>query len=218
MKGLFDLASDRIGNINALGAEALGEAWNSVVTWAKSDKGQKVLMTIGSVAEIAGGIALTVGIAGSGAGIAILGGVLLGGGVSSLAGGWVSEKIGDSFISGWVGGQISGALTGAGLAAGPQLELSFIWSELLATTGGTAGGAFGNAISQKIENGEVNWSVVEKSGMINGTVSAFAGVFNKVPLTLLADASTGIIGKIVGSGITLINEIIADLSSTIMST
>ena len=212
----------RVPNTNALGAgdygsAALSQAWDSVVAWAKTDKGQKTLMTIASSAEIVGGLVLTVGVVGSGLGVAILGGALLGGGVSSLAGGWVSEQMGDSYMSGWLGGQAGGIMTGAGLGVGPALELSFASSEAIAVLAGTMGGTFGNAISQRIETEEVNWDNAFKAGIINGAVSAFAEVFNNVPGTILSDATTGVIGKIVGSGTTLINEIVADMSSTIIS-
>ena len=181
-----------------------------------------------SVAEIVGGIALICTGAGAPAGVTLLGvsvsgtvlvgagSVAISAGIASEAGGIISEMFGGSFKSGWGGGQVGGLITGFGLAVGTMLGFPAIAAEAAAIIGGGIGGGVGNVVSQKLETGEVNWSEALEAGKVTAIVSGFAGVVGNVPTRILLSTGAGIAEKVTGSIITIINEIIADTSSSII--
>ena len=72
-------------------------------------------------------------------------------------------------------------------------------------------------ILQYLETGEVDFNKALKAGIVNGITSGFAGVFGHVPGSILFASGVGAIEKVVGIVITLVNEIIADSSSAIIS-
>ena len=174
------------------------------VDWQKAAK-------IGSALEIAGGIVLCATGVGGAAGAA-----LLGAGVSSLAGGYINKAQGGSFFAGWIGGEISGGLTGGGFGLGEVLKLGFAGTEVLALSSGFLGGAGGSAVSQKIDNGYVDTTDALNDGLINGLFAGVAGVFGQIPAAIKS-AGAGAIGKVMSSGISLINEVIFDGFSSYFS-
>ena len=220
----------RVPNTNALGAgdygsAALSQAWDSVVAWAKTDKGQKILMTALSVAEVAGGIAITAATGGSaGLLIAAVGAGLVGGGASSLIGGYLTEKIGGDFKTGWISGQISGAITGAGIGAGSlgfssvALDIGASAKQVLGGTtilvgssglAGFIGGTLSSTYTQWSSNQELDVNAALKNGITSGSISALSWPFSAVASALgSADAS------ITSTIVSLIEEGIFDVSGS----
>ena len=81
-----------------------------------------IVGTVISVGLIIGGIAITIL---SGGTLSVLGGTLIGAGFNSLANGIQSKIDGNSFWSGYVGGLVTGTLTGLGAYFGPLGVLGF---------------------------------------------------------------------------------------------
>lgn len=184
--------ADRVPNTNALGsgdygAAALSQTWDNIVAWAKTDKGQKTLMTIVSAAEIVGGGILLATGAGGPAGT-----MLLASGVSSLFGGYANELNGGSFFAGWAGGEVSGLLTGVGFASGGGAVSNIVKGVAVtgrdvlkslgitvgsAFAGGSSGGFVGSLINQTLDGKEINTQETVSSGLTNGIIAAIASLF-----------------------------------------
>ena len=192
-------------------------AWEKVKNWAKSEQGQLVIDGVLSVASFAAiAVAVTVTTLNP-----VVAAALLGAGVTSLVGGFISQSNGGSFSAGWLGGAISGAFTGFGAGwAGKALQLATAagGSATTAAVGfgkaigissgfGTAGG-FSGAIATQMANGEqVDIEKALSSGVINGTVAGLAA-----PFTLVSEAiKQGV--PAVGSAVGLIFETVFDSSS-----
>ena len=220
----------RVPNTNALGAgdygsAALSQAWDSVVAWAKTDKGQKILMTALSVAEVAGGIAITAATGGTGGVLlAAISSALVGGGASSAINGYITEALGGDFKTGWVGGQISGSITGAGIGLGSS-AFSSVVSQMgasakqaaeglaqltgLSGLGGYIGGYLSSIYTQWQEGGAVDREIANKQGLVTGVNSALSWPFSAVSSALgSADAS------ITSTIVSLIEEGIFDVSGS----
>ena len=216
----------RVPNTNALGAgdygsAALSQAWDSVVAWAKTDKGQKTLMTIASAAEIVGGgILLTTGVGGP------AGTILLASGVSSLFGGYANELNGGTFFAGWAGGEVSGLLTGVGFASGGGAVSNIVKGIAVtgrdvlkslgitvgsAFAGGSSGGFVGNLINQTLDGREINTQEAVSSGLANGIIAAIASPFGLTTYAT-AEASKGI-----SALISAVNEGTLDLFTATLS-
>jgi hypothetical protein len=149
-------------------------------------------MKIGSAAMIVSGIILLA---------TPVGGVLLAGGVGSLAGGVVNEINGGSFSSGWVGGLVTGVAMSIGSSAGLAMIKAASSATAAAGLGtvmlglggfavaGTTGflGAFGgNLITQKMDgvrNLDLNAALV--AGAVGGLFSMIALPFSIVPDALI---------------------------------
>lgn len=96
------------GNNPVSRIDTTGTEWWNPMTWD-----DEAWMTAGSVAAIVGGCILSAtGIGGP------VGSMLISGGACSLIGGYSNKANGASFIEGWVGGAISGAITGGGISVG----------------------------------------------------------------------------------------------------
>ena len=216
----------RVPNTNALGAgdygsAALSQAWDSVVAWAKTDKGQKTLMTIASAAEIVGGgILLTTGVGGP------AGTILLASGVSSLFGGYANELNGGTFFAGWAGGEVSGLLTGVGFASGGGAVSNIVKGIAVtgrdvlkslgitvgsAFAGGSSGGFVGNLINQTLDGREINTQEAVSSGLASGIIAAIASPFGLTTYAT-AEASKGI-----SALISAVNEGTFDLFTATLS-
>lgn len=137
------------------------------------------------------------------------GAALLGAGVSSLAGGYINKAQGGSFFAGWIGGEISGGLTGGAFGLSEVLGLGFAGAELLAIGGGFTGGTLGSIATQGYESGHIDMKDALNDGLVNGLFAGLAGVFGQVPAAIKS-AEAGAIGKVMTSGISLINEVIFD--------
>lgn len=98
-----------------------------------------------------------------------------------------------------------------------MLGAKVLAAEGLAIVGGFVGGAAGSILSQYLEIGEIDFVEALEVGTVNGITSGFAGIFSYVPGSILFASGVGAIEKVVGIVITLVNEIIADSSSAIIS-
>ena len=89
--------------------------------------------------------------------------LLLGMGISSLAGGYANQLAGGSFLAGWIGGQITGLISGIPIS-GAQDVLGF------------AGGSIGNFVTGVIDkylyDRNISWWTVVLSSMLAGGVNA----------------------------------------------
>ncbi len=214
-------------DINALGAGdygaySLGATWNRIVDWARSDKGQKALLTTLSVLEIAGGVAITIATGGT-ASILLTAaaGALTGGGFMSLISGYGAETQGGNFTTGWIGGEISGTLTGAGIGAGggifkslalqsgataTQAASGLILMQGVSGIGGFAGGYYSSEYMQNQSSGEIDKDLAIRSGEVSGFIAATSWPFEAVSSAL---GAAGIGGTV----FSIVEELIFDYSS-----
>lgn len=116
--------------------------------------------------------------------IAIAVGVVVGGVVNGvIAGANASE--GESFWSAFLGGFINGVISGIGLAAGLAVAAIgglplLIVGGAIALTGGFLGGLLGNATSQAISYGKVDWKIAGIAGLIGAGTNLMMFVGLKV--------------------------------------
>ena len=204
------------------GADSLGATWNRIVDWARSDKGQKALLTTLSVLEIAGGVAITIATGGT-ASILLTAaaGALTGGGFMSLISGYGAETQGGNFTTGWIGGEISGTLTGAGIGAGggifkslalqsgataTQAASGLILMQGVSGIGGFAGGYYSSEYMQNQSSGEIDKDLAIRSGEVSGFIAATSWPFEAVSSAL---GAAGIGGTV----FSIVEELIFDYSS-----
>lgn len=178
------------------------------------------------------GVALAAATVASGGAVAvalatIFSSALIGGGVSSLLGGWFNKAQGKNFSTGWLGGEISGAITGAGIGAGgfafTKIALSVGASAAqfvgglssligLSGIGGGFGGAASSAYTQNKETGIVNTETVLKQGLISAGIAMASWPFTAVGSAL------GSAGEKVAAIVSLlVEEGTFDMSSSIAS-
>lgn len=98
-----------------------------------------------------------------------------------------------------------------------MLGAKVLAAEGLAIAGGFVGGAAGSILSQYLEIGEIDFVEALEVGTVNGITSGFAGIFSYVPSGMLLASDVGAIETATGIIVTLINEIIADFSSSELS-
>ena len=111
-------------------------------------------------------------------------GIIAGATMSGLfAGANASE--GESFGSAFLGGFLNGLLRGVGLAAGRAVAAigtipSLVVGGALALSGGFMGGFLGNAVTQAISYGDVDWKVSAIAGGISAGTNLllFAGLYS----------------------------------------
>ena len=195
----------------------LQKNFDRFLSWAKSDKGKETLLTVVSVVEIVGGIAL---IATGGA--SPIGTALLAGGMSSLLGGHFNKMQGKSFTSGWAGGQVSGLITGYGggvvsnilkkaLAPGSAALVEFAKAGKWAFSSATIGGSVGSIISDVIDGNPIDLKKAAKNGLINGTIAGLASMVAGVPVAISEEF------KGAGAAISGVLESVFDTFSTAMT-
>ena len=133
--------------------------WNSVGNWLKSNW-EKVV----SVVEIiAGAVALFI------PGGQAVGSVLLSMGVTSMVSGYANELSGGAFLSGWVGGQISGlfaAIPGLGPAA----------SAVMGFTGGFVGSVTTGIMDNALYNRGLSIPTIFISSLVVGFINSICGM------------------------------------------
>lgn len=101
----------------------------------------------------------------------IIGGILAGGVINGVIAG-ANAAEGEGFWSAALGGFINGVVSGIGLAAGLAVSaiggLPFlIAGGVIATASGFIGGFLGNATTQAISYGDVDWKVASIAGAIS---------------------------------------------------
>ena len=97
------------------GANWWTDFWADVGNWFKTNWPQ----IVSGLEIVAGGVLLFV------PGAQAFSPMLLGMGISSLVGGYANQSTGGSFLAGWIGGQITGFLSGIPIP-GAQVVLGFI--------------------------------------------------------------------------------------------
>ena len=143
---------------------------------------------------VAGGIALTAtGVGGP------VGGALIAAGANSIVGAYVNEANGGSTTAGWVGGAVTGAISGlgAGLAGNYMVTasgaagtacLTGLGKGVAAAFGlGAIGSAAGSLVTAAIDSAPVDWKEIGLTAVGNGTIniwsgmgSAYATIFGKI--------------------------------------
>ena len=134
---------------------------------------------------IAGTIALTALTCGTGAAIGVGVSALISGAMSAM-----SAQEDEDILGAFLGGAITGAVSSIAIASGATLALYYGGGTVAMGLGmlssfaiGTIGGMMGNAYSQNISYGTVDWKVSAVTGVLNGINSA-VGTYAivKVPL------------------------------------
>ena len=148
---------------------------------------------------------------------------LVGGGASSLIGSYATEALGGDFKIGWVGGQISGLLTGAGVGAGGHIFTSSVLQSGASVgkvieglgavigfsgTGGFLGGTASSMYTQNSENKNIDVNKALKNGLLSGSIASISWPFSAVS-SALSSAGASIMSTI----ISLIGEGIFDVTS-----
>ena len=159
------------------------EWWNpSTWDWAK------IGMIAASSLEIIGGVVLiAIGVGGP------IGMTLIGMGTGSLINGFMNERSGGTFVAGWVGGQISGALAG-----------------FVPVVGATLGGFIGSVTTDIIDKGwnGINWKKASWCAVFAFATDILPGVamkamgeslFKSVTLQLLLSYRGAFVGAIIGT-------------------
>ena len=158
------------GNNPVMGCDPTGHApewWQWVISGA---------MVVAGVVLVATG--------GGGA----VGSALICAGANSIIGGYVSESTGGSSVAGWVGGMITGAVSGSGASVGGGFLVEATKTTGVACLGnlakfgtvafatGFGGSYFGQAISAAIDGKELNTKEVVESSTVTGVVNFYSGI------------------------------------------
>ena len=132
---------------------------------------------------VAGGIALTAtGVGGP------VGGALIAAGANSIVGAYVNEANGGSTTAGWVGGAVTGAISGlgAGLAGNYMVTasgaagtacLTGLGKGVAAAFGlGAIGSAAGSLVTAAIDSAPVDWKEIGLTAVGNGAINIWSGM------------------------------------------
>ena len=121
---------------------------------------------------------------------------------------------GESYTAGWMGGEITGSITGLGFGVGTALKLGFGASELVAIGGGFFGGVSGSTFSQLIDTGHVDAKDAIFDGLINGLFAGVAGAVGQIPAAIKGTGLKDAISAVAYGSTMLINETVFDGFST----
>ena len=139
----------------------------------------------------------------------------------SLISGYGAETQGGNFTTGWIGGEISGTLTGAGIGAGggifkslalqsgataTQAASGLILMQGVSGIGGFAGGYYSSEYMQNQSSGEIDKDLAIRSGEVSGFIAATSWPFEAVSSAL---GAAGIGGTV----FSIVEELIFDYSS-----
>ena len=153
---------------NSLG-NFFARAWNGITNFFKNSW-DVIVGGIASIVLVGTGLALTIF---SGGFLSILGSGLIGAGIGGFVNGVISKSNGNSFWGGFLGGIVSGGLTGLGLSSGP------IGAFILGTIGSFTGSITTDAINGTFSSNSNYWFKLIANSLLYGLISIGAGQFSK---------------------------------------
>jgi RHS repeat-associated protein len=146
----------------------LSDAWKKFTNFVKNSW-EVIVGSIVSVGLVIGGLALTIFSVGA---LTSVGATLIGAGVGGFIGGLQSQANGGSYWAGYLGGAISGGLTGLGVSLGP------VGAFIL----GAAGNFTGTIVTDSINGVTINKNYIADllaNSLVSGLISIGASYFGK---------------------------------------
>lgn len=181
-----------------------------------------------SGAMFLGGIILTAtGVGG------VLGGALICAGANSVISSYISEMSGGSATAGWVGGLVTGGISGIGAGLAGNLFLSateatgaaclgkLAASAATAVTFGSGAAVAGEVASAKIDNRKPNKTSMAKSAAANSSITLLGGIGSGIGSAIyqmpLISTTTKAVSGFLSATWSLITETVSDVIGSIFS-
>ena len=223
--GIKNMASSAIETVSQMTDSALG-----VVGDFYDDHKETIDTTmkiVGTVAVVAGAVALTVATGGAAAGV----GVAVAAGVAGTIGGAVNVKNGGSFINGFCGGAIDTAIVAVGGAILPGViagaagitEATYAIKFGAGVISNFAGGSSGSVITNLLNNADSESEKKEpkkilEEALISGGIQTFlSGTFGSM-IDIGAQACTGaasVIASVFSNGYGALSTVFGDIVTSI---
>ena len=183
--------------------------------------------TVSGLMVVGGAVLIATGVGG------IAGGSLICAGANAIIGSYVSEASGGSSTAGWVGGMVTGAISGIGAGAAGNLLISatnmtgvaclgtVAASGTVAFTSGAIGSSAGAVVTSKIDGKALSKTEIAQTAVIGGTVNTVAGLASGIGTGLanmpLISETSKAVANFISTGWSLLSEAANDALNTIVS-